>query len=230
MTLRDTFEPAVSFEESTYVVAEGKSVTVRAVLSGPPGEDTDVPLTIVRGDGLTDEDFSGVPSSLFFAAGEMEASFVLAALPDQLDEEDEIIELRFFPKTVPAGEPALVTLRDTFEPDSREQRNRVAGEYVPGLGGTLAGIVTQTLGGRLAQPGLPRGDRLAIGGHEVRLAANDIDAAVGGHSPAPPMTRCRPGRIDSPCPLARPVTATARAVPAMLGNLGRGGRDGVLRR
>ena len=180
VTLRDTFEPAVSFEESTYVVAEGKSVTVRAVLSGPPGKDTDVPLTIVRGDGLTDEDFSGVPSSLFFAAGEMEASFVLAALPDQLDEEDEIIELRFFPKTVPAGEPALVTLRDTFEPDSREQRNRVAGEYVPGLGGTLAGIVTQTLGGRLAQPGLPRGDRLAIGGHEVRLAANDIDAAVGG--------------------------------------------------
>ena len=181
VTVADNDHPAVSFELSTYVVAEGESVTVRAVLSEPPGEDTVVPLAIVRGDGLTDEDFSGVPSSLVFAAGETEASFVLAAHRDRIDEEDELVKLSFA-ETVPVEEPssARVTLRDTYEQDRRDQRNRVAEEYVPGLGGTLAGIVTQTLGGRLAQPGLPRGDRLEIGGHEVRLAANDIDAAVGG--------------------------------------------------
>ena len=181
VTVADNDHPTVSFELSTYVVAEGESVTVRAVLSEPPGEDTVVPLAIVRGDGLTDEDFSGVPSSLVFAAGETEASFVLAAHRDRIDEEDELVKLSFA-ETVPVEEPssARVTLRDTYEQDHRDQRNRVAEEYVPGLGGTLAGIVTQTLGGRLAQPGLPRGDRLEIGGHEVRLAANDIDAAVGG--------------------------------------------------
>ena len=116
VTVADNDLPAVSFKALAYEVAEGKSVTVQAVLSVPPGEDIVVPLTIVRGDGLTDEDFSGVPSSLFFAAGNTEASFVLAAHRDRLDEEDELIELRFFPKTVPAGEPALVTLLDTFEP------------------------------------------------------------------------------------------------------------------
>ena len=103
VTVADNDGPAVSFEASTYVVAEGERVTVRAVLSGPPGEDIVVPLTIVYRDGLTDEDFSGVPSSLVFAEGETEASFVLIAHRDRLDEEDEVVELRFFPKTVPAG-------------------------------------------------------------------------------------------------------------------------------
>ena len=181
VTVADNDRPAVtvSFEASTYVVAEGERVTVRAVLSEPPGEETVVPLAIARGDGLTDEDFSGVPSRLVFAAGETEASFVLAAHRDRIDEEDELVELRFA-ETVPAAEPssAQVTLLDTFELESREQRDRVAEEWLPQVGQTLAGIVTQTLGGRLAQPG-PRGDRLAIGGHELRLAANDIDAPVG---------------------------------------------------
>ena len=47
VTVADNDGPAVSFEASTYVVAEGERVTVRAVLSGPPGEDIVVPLTIV---------------------------------------------------------------------------------------------------------------------------------------------------------------------------------------
>ena len=189
VTVADNDDPevTVSFEPSTYVVAEGERVTVRAVLSEPPGEETVVPLAIARGDGLTDEDFSGVPSWLVFAAGQTEASFVLAAHRDLIDEEDELVELRFG-ATVPVAEPssAQVTLLDTFELDRREQRDRVAEEYLPGLGGTLAGIVTQTLGGRIAEPG-PVRDRLEIGGHEVRLAANDNDAPWGT-LPEPPMT------------------------------------------
>ena len=175
----DRPEVTVSFEPSTYTVAEGERVTVRAVLSEAPGEETVVPLAIARGDGLTDEDFSGVPSRLVFAAGQTEASFVLAAHRDLIDEEDELVEFRFG-ATVPVAEPssAQVTLLDTYEADSRGQRDRVAEEYVPGLGGALTGIVTQTLGGRIAEPG-PVRDRLEIGGHEVRLAANDDDALVG---------------------------------------------------
>ena len=66
---------AVSFEQSSYAVAEGQSVTVTVTLDVVPGREVVVPITTTEEGGASDSDYSGVPASVTFASWETEKTF-----------------------------------------------------------------------------------------------------------------------------------------------------------
>ena len=86
---------AVSFEEASYTAQEGGTVTVKVTLSAAPQADFSLPLTAASGTGLTTNDYSGVPASLDFETGDTEKSFVITAVQDDRDENDEKLTLGF---------------------------------------------------------------------------------------------------------------------------------------
>ena len=85
----------VSFEEASYTAREGGTVTVKVVLSAAPQVDFSLPLTATAGAGLTASDYSGVPATLDFEAGDTGKSFIITAVQDDEDESDEKLTLGF---------------------------------------------------------------------------------------------------------------------------------------
>ena len=53
----------VNFEQDSYTVAEGGTVTVKVTLSDDPEMTVTVPLTATEQDGATGSDYSDVPES-----------------------------------------------------------------------------------------------------------------------------------------------------------------------
>ena len=94
---------AVSFNPATASVAEGSSQMVEVTLATAPaaGTTVEVPITVTRGEGLGATEYSGVPSSVTFAAGETSKSFTVSTVDDSLDESDEQLTLEF--GTLPDG-------------------------------------------------------------------------------------------------------------------------------
>ena len=94
---------AVSFNPATASVAEGSSQTVEVTLATAPaaGTTVEVPITVTRGEGLGATEYSGVPSSVTFAAGDTSKSFTVSTVDDSLDESDEQLTLEF--GTLPDG-------------------------------------------------------------------------------------------------------------------------------
>ena len=86
---------AVSFEQATYAAQEGGTATVKVTLSAAAQSDFSLPLTATAGSGLTTSDYSGVPASLDFPAGDTEISFVITAEQDAEDESSENLTLGF---------------------------------------------------------------------------------------------------------------------------------------
>ena len=84
---------AVSFEQGSYAVAEGNSVTVTVTLDVVPGREVVVPITATEQGGASDSDYSGVPISLTFASWEAEKTFVFTAAQDTLDDDGESVKL-----------------------------------------------------------------------------------------------------------------------------------------
>ena len=107
----------VSFEHASYNAREGSTATVKVILSADPQRSITIPLTATSGTGLTSGDYSGVPASLDFTSGETEKSFILTAVQDQDDENDETLTLGF--GTLPVGlsdgdiTEAVVTIVDS---------------------------------------------------------------------------------------------------------------------
>ena len=100
------------FEQRSYGVAEGGSVTVKVLLSTDPDRTVTIPLTRSNEGTTTDDDYSGVPDGVTFNAGDTEAVFTVAATQDMDDDDGESVLLGFgmLPNAVNAGTPAETTL------------------------------------------------------------------------------------------------------------------------
>ena len=91
----------VNFGSASYAVTEGATTTVTVTLNNAPGSDATIPITSAGQDGATDDDYSGVPTSVTFAATETSKSFTFTATHDTVDDDDEEVKLGF--GTLPTG-------------------------------------------------------------------------------------------------------------------------------
>ena len=94
---------AVSFGAATLTVDEGGTGQATLTLATAPaaGATATVPITATPGEGLGTGEYSGVPASVTFAAGETSKSFTVTAVQDTLDEPDEVLTLSL--GALPAG-------------------------------------------------------------------------------------------------------------------------------
>ncbi len=108
----DLPEVAVGFEQSSYAVAEGRSVTVRVRLSAEPERPVAVQLTAAEQAGATSADYSGVPASVTFTPEATEQTFTFTASTDDTydDKESVLIGLGALPERVRAGAVAETTV------------------------------------------------------------------------------------------------------------------------
>ena len=111
----------VRFERYSYTAVEGGAGAVVAVLlDQAPGRALTVPLTRAGQGGATDDDYSGVPASVAFAATDTRKTFTVTATDDSVPETGERVRLGFrnLPGDVTAGAPAhtIVHLTDTTPP------------------------------------------------------------------------------------------------------------------
>ena len=91
----------VSFGSGSYSVSEGSTVTVTVSLSALPERQVAVSLSTVGLGGADTADYSGVPSSVTFAADETSKQITFAATGDSVDDDNESVRLSF--GVLPAG-------------------------------------------------------------------------------------------------------------------------------
>ena len=91
----------VEFEQPTYTVAEGSTVTVKVTLSEEPERTVAIPISKTDQGGASSADYSGVPASVSFGATETEKSFTFSATDDALDDDGESVKLTF--SNLPTG-------------------------------------------------------------------------------------------------------------------------------
>ena len=72
ISITDDDDPqvTVSFGAATYTAAEGGTATVTVTLSADPERTVEVPITKANQGGASDSDYSGVPATVTFNAGE----------------------------------------------------------------------------------------------------------------------------------------------------------------
>ena len=85
----DDPQVSVSFGATSYSVAEGGTVTVRVTLSADPERNVSIPITTLDEGGASNRDYSGVPSSVAFAAGETAKTFTFSATQDNANDDGE---------------------------------------------------------------------------------------------------------------------------------------------
>ena len=108
----DLPEVSVGFEQSSYTVAEGRSVTVRALLSAEPERPVAVQLTAVEQADATSSDYSGAPAGVTFTEEETEQTFTFTASADDTYDAGEsvLFGLAALPERVRAGAIAETTV------------------------------------------------------------------------------------------------------------------------
>ena len=92
----------VSFEQGSYTVAEGGSVTVKVKLDEDPERTVTIPLTKTGQGGASSADYSGVPANVVFNSGDTEKTFDFSADADSDNDDGESVKLAFG-DTLPAG-------------------------------------------------------------------------------------------------------------------------------
>ena len=91
----DDTEVIVSFSQSEYTVDEGATTTITIILDADPERTVVIPLEKTDLGGVSDSDYSGVPTSVTFGSGEVERTFTISAVADNIDDDDERVELSF---------------------------------------------------------------------------------------------------------------------------------------
>ena len=91
----------VGFGAKSYAVSEGSSVVVTVSLDNALTEAVTVPITTVDQDGATGDDYSGIPASVTFAAGDTSATFTVDATADSTYDDNESVLIGF--GTLPDG-------------------------------------------------------------------------------------------------------------------------------
>ena len=102
----------VSFEQSSYRVVEGSSVSVKVILSKAPGSSVTISLTRTNQGTTSNSDYSGVPSRVIFNRGDKDESFTFRATQDSVDDDGESVKLGFesLPTGVIVGTPRETTI------------------------------------------------------------------------------------------------------------------------
>ena len=97
VSVTDDDDPTVqvSYEQGTYTVAEGSSVTVKVKLDIAPERTVTIPITKAGQGGATSADYSGVPGNVTFNSGDMEKTFSFTAATDSVDDDGESVKLGF---------------------------------------------------------------------------------------------------------------------------------------
>ena len=93
--------PTVHFGAATYTVAEGGGVAVAVTLSKAPGSEAVIPITKANRGGASSADYSGVPATVTFDAGDTSKTFTFTAAQDTADDDGESVLLGF--GTLPGG-------------------------------------------------------------------------------------------------------------------------------
>ena len=109
-------ETTVTFTGSSYTASEGqgeKAITVE--LSAAPSARVRIPLAVTHLGGATAADYSGVPSSVTFAAGRTRFTFGVKATDDADADDGERVRIGFG------------TLPDGYAPGERPHGDRDAG-------------------------------------------------------------------------------------------------------
>ena len=110
----------VSFEQSSYTVDEGSLVTVKVTLNADPERTVTIPITTTDQDGASSADYSGVPASITFNAGDTEVDINFTATQDTLNDDGESVKLTFgntLPTGVSAGTTRLWSRSSTYTVD-----------------------------------------------------------------------------------------------------------------
>ena len=106
----------MSFGAASYTVTEGSSRTVTVTLDADPERTVVIPIEAANEGGASDSDYTGVPESVTFDAGDISKSFDLSAVEDNLAESGERVKLSFgtLPADASAGTPseASVSIHD----------------------------------------------------------------------------------------------------------------------
>ena len=111
----------VSFEQGSYTVAEGNTVTVKVQLDADPERTVTIPLTKAGQGGASASDYSGVPANVVFNASDTEKTFEFTATQDAIDDDGESVKLTFG-STLPTGvstgstNEAIVSITDDDVP------------------------------------------------------------------------------------------------------------------
>ena len=119
----DTRRVAVSFGAGQYTATRGgTAATVTVMLDKDPERTVEIPLTTTNRDGVTDDDYAGVPSSVTFTSGSPTAqTFTVTASDDDVEDGGELVQLGFgspLPVGVDVGGPAttVVTIAELTRP------------------------------------------------------------------------------------------------------------------
>ena len=129
----------VTFEQATYSVTEGGSVTITVQLDQDPQRDVVIEVTDAGQNGADDADYSGVPESVAFADGQTSATFTIAAADDDDDDDGESILLSFgsdLPDRVSTGSTSTATVNIT-DNDETSEEEASAPARPTGLTGTV---------------------------------------------------------------------------------------------
>ena len=84
---------AVSFAAAAYTVTEGGTETVTVTLNANPERTVIIPITTTDQDGASSSDYSGVPGSITFNAGDTEVDINFSATQDQDNDDGESVKL-----------------------------------------------------------------------------------------------------------------------------------------
>ena len=147
INITDDDVPAVTvqFSQGSYTVAEGATQSVTVTLNADPERTVVVPITAVNQGTTSDADYSGVPSSVTFDAGEMSKSFTFSATQDTDNDDDESVQLGFgsLPDTrVSAGAPDATTINITDDDVPVVTVQFSQGSYTVAEGATQSVTVT----------------------------------------------------------------------------------------
>ena len=135
----------VSFGQGTYTVAEGATQSVTVTLSADPERTVVVPIATVNQGTTSDADYSGVPSSVTFDAGETSKSFDFSATQDTEDDDGESVQLVFgsLPDAaLSAGAPGATTINITDDDVPAVTVQFSQGSYTVAEGATQSVTVT----------------------------------------------------------------------------------------
>ena len=145
MALRVVPQVTVQFAQESYTVAEGGTQSVTVTLSADPDRTVTIPLTATNQGDSEDDDYSVVPSTVTFNAGETSKSFTFTATQDTVDDDDESVRLGFgmMPDAwVSAGTPDATTVSITDDDDPFVEVQFAQDAYIAPEGGTVSVSVT----------------------------------------------------------------------------------------
>ena len=134
----------MEFGADTYAVAEGGAQSVTVTLSADPERTVTIPLSKTEQGGATSADYSGVPVSVTFNAGETSRQFTFNATDDTVDDDGESVRLEFgtLPDRVSAGTRDQITFNITDNDDPEVTVEFGADTYAVAEGSTQSVRVT----------------------------------------------------------------------------------------